>query len=74
VLRVLVVVLGGDPIVTSRRLLRKREVPLVYLEGVSLNSLAKATTVECLIELWPSWLLAGWPICSKATARPLIGS
>jgi hypothetical protein len=74
VLRVLVVVFGGDSIVTSRRFLRKREVTLVYLGGASSDALARAMTVERLIELWPSRLLVGWPVCIKSTARPLIGS
>ena len=70
----LVVVFGGDPIVTSCRFLRKREVTLVYLGGASSDALARAMTVERLIVLWPSRLLVGWPVCIKSTARPLIGS
>ena len=70
----LVVVLGGDPIVTSRRFLRQRQVTLVELEGVSSNTLARAAAVVRLIVLWPSRRLVGWPIGVKATARPLIGS
>jgi hypothetical protein len=73
VLRVLVVVLGSDLIVTSRRFLSEREVTLVYLEGASPGTLAGTTSVERLVALWPS-LLLGWPVWIKATARPLIGS
>jgi hypothetical protein len=73
VLRVLVVVLGGDPIVTSCRFLGERKVTLVYLEGASPGALAGTTSVERLVALWPS-LLLGWPVWIKATARPMIGS
>jgi hypothetical protein len=59
---------------TSRRFLRKREVTLVYLGGASSDALAGAMTVEHLIVLWSSRLLVGWPVCIKATPRPLIGS
>jgi hypothetical protein len=71
---VLVVILGGDPIVTSRRFLRKRKVTLVYLGGVSLDALARAMTGVRLIVLWPRRRLVGWPVCVEATARPLIGT
>jgi hypothetical protein len=71
---VLIVTLGGNSIVTSRRFLRKREVTLVNLEGASAHALAKATTVKRLIVLRPLRLLVGWPVCIKATARRLIGS
>ena len=71
-LRVLVVVLGGDPIVTSRRFLCEREVTLVYLEGASPGTLAGTTSVERLVALRSS--LLGWPVWIKATVRPLIGS
>ena len=74
VLRVLVVILGGYSIVTSRRFLRKREVTLVYLGGASLDALARGTAVERLIVLWASRLRVGWPVGVKATRRPLIGS
>ena len=74
VLRVLVVIFGGDPIVTSRRFLRQREVTLVYLEGASSETLARAMSAERLIVLLPSRLLMGWPVWIKATARSLIGS
>jgi hypothetical protein len=46
VLRVLVVILGGNSIVTSRCFLRQREVPLVYLERASPDSLAWAMSIE----------------------------
>jgi hypothetical protein len=59
VLRMLVVTFCGNSIVTSRRLLGKREVALVYLGGVASDSLARAMTVERLIVLWPLRLLAG---------------
>jgi len=72
-LRVLVVVLGSDPIVTSRGFLCQREVTLVYLEGASLDTLLGTMGIERLVALWPSRLL-GWPVWIKATARPLIGS
>ena len=72
-LRVLVIVLGRDPVVTSSRFLREREVTLVYLEGASPGTLAGTTSVERLVVLWPSLLLL-WPVWIKATARPLIGS
>jgi hypothetical protein len=74
VLRVLIVILGGDPIVTPRRFLRKREVTLVYLGGVSVDALPRAMTGVRLIVLWPPRRLVGWPVCIEATARPLIGS
>jgi hypothetical protein len=74
VLRVLIVIFGGNSVVTSRRFLRKREVTLVYLEGASSDALARGMTVEHLIVLWPSRLLVGWPVCVKATSRPLIWS
>lgn len=70
----LVVILGGNPIVTSRRFLCQREVALIYLEGASLDALARAMSAERLIVLLPSRLLVGWPVCIKATARSLIGS
>ena len=73
-LRVLVVILGGNSIVTSRCFLRQREVPLVYLERTSPDTLAWAMSVEGLILLWSAWRLMGGPVCVKATARPLIGS
>jgi hypothetical protein len=73
VLRVLVVVLGSDPIVTSRRFLSERKVTLIYLEGASPGTLAGTTSVERLVALWPS-LRLGWPVWIKAAARPLIGS
>jgi len=38
VLRVLVVVLGGNPIITPRRFLRQREVTLVCLGGAPLRT------------------------------------
>ena len=46
VLRMLVVILGGNTIVTSRRFLCEREVTLVYLGGGSSDALTRATTVE----------------------------
>jgi len=70
---VLVVILGGDPIVTSR-FLCEREVALIYLEGASSDTLAGAMSAERLIVLLTSRLLVGWPVCIKAAARPLIGS
>ena len=70
----LVVVFGGDPIVTSRRFLRQREVTLVNLEGASSDALAGAMTGVRLIVLWPSRRLVEWPVCIKATARRLTGS
>ena len=73
-LGVLEVTLRSNSVVTSRRFLRKREVTLVYLEGTSSDTLARALTVKRLIGLWPSRLLTGWLVCIKATARPLIGS
>jgi hypothetical protein len=74
VLRVLVVILGGDPIITSRRFLRQREVTLVHLEGASSETLARAMSAERLIVLLPSRRLMGWPVWIKATARSLIGA
>jgi hypothetical protein len=74
VLRVLVIVLGGNSIITSRRFMREREVTLVYLVGASSDTLARAMSVEILIVLLPSRRLMGRPVCIKATARPLIGS
>jgi len=74
VLRVLVVVLRGNLIVTSSRFLCEREVALIYLEGASSDTLAGAMSAERLIVLLPSRLLVGWPVCIKAAARPLIGS
>jgi hypothetical protein len=74
VFRVLVVILGSDLIVISRRFLRQREVTLVYLEGVSPDALGRAMTGARLIVLWPSWLVVGWPVWVKATARSLIWS
>jgi hypothetical protein len=70
----LVVILGGNSIVTSRRFLRQREVTLVDLGGASSDALAGAMSAERLIVLWPSRRLVGWPVWVKATARPLIGS
>jgi hypothetical protein len=55
-LRVLVVVFSGDPIITSRRFLRQREIALVYLVGISSDTLSRSLTCVCLIVLWP-WLL-----------------
>jgi hypothetical protein len=74
VLRVLVVILGGDPIITSRRFLCQREVALIDLEGASSETLARAMSAERLIVLLPSRLLMGWPVWIKATARSLLGS
>jgi hypothetical protein len=74
VLRVLVVILGGDPIITSRRFLRQREVALIYLGGASSDTLARAMSAERLIGLLPSRRLMGWPVWIKATARSLVGS
>ncbi len=74
VLRVLVVILGGDPIITSRRFLCQREVTLVNLGGASSETLARAMSAERLIVLLPSRLLMGWPVWIKATARSLLGS
>jgi hypothetical protein len=74
VLRVLVVVLGGDPIVTSRRFLRQREITLVNLGGASSDTFARAMSAERLIVLLPLRRLMGWPVWIKATARSLIGS
>ena len=70
----LVVIFGGNPVVTSRRFLRKREVTLVYLGGASSDALARTMTVKRLIVLRPSRLRVGWPVCVKAIPRPLIGS
>ena len=70
----LVVILGSNPIVTSRGLLCQREVALICLEGVSSVALAGAMSAECLIVLLSSRLLMGSPVCIKATARSLIGS
>jgi hypothetical protein len=72
VLRVLVIILGGDPIVSSRCFLRQREVTLVYLGGASSDTLARAMSVESLNLLWSSRRLVRWPVSAKATARPLI--
>jgi len=74
VLGVLIVIFGGNSILTSHRFLRKCEVTLVYLGGASSDALARAMTVEGLIVLWPSRLRLRWPVCVKATPRPLIGS
>ena len=74
VLRVLVVILGGDQVITSRRFLRQREVTLVNLEGASSDTLARAASAQRLIVLLPSRRLMGWPVRIKATARSLIGS
>jgi hypothetical protein len=74
VIRVLVIILGGYSIVTSRRFLRKREVTLVYLRGASSDALTRGMTVEDLIVLWPARLLVGWPVCVEAAPRLLIGS
>jgi hypothetical protein len=74
VLCVLVIVLGGNSIVISRRFLREREVALIYLGGISSDTLARAIGAERLIVLLPSRLLMGWPVCIEATSRPLIGS
>jgi hypothetical protein len=74
VLCVLVVILGDDPIITPSRFLRQRKVTLVCLGGTSPDALARAMSAERLILLWPPWLLVGWPVCVKATARPLIGA
>lgn len=70
----LIVIFGGNSILTSHRFLRKCEVTLVYLGGASSDALARAMTVVRLIVLWPSRLLVGWPVCVKSTARPLIWS
>ena len=73
-LRVLIVILGGNPIIASCRFLRQREVTLVYLEGASSDTLARAMSIERLILLWSSRRLVGWPVGAKAPARPLIGA
>lgn len=73
-LRMLVVILSDDPIITSRRFLSQREVTLVYLVGASSDALARAMGAEILILLWPARGLVSWPIGVRATARPLIGA
>jgi hypothetical protein len=73
VLRVLVVVLGGNSIITSRRFLREREVTLMYLGGTSQDTLARTIGPECLIMLLPSWLLMERSVCVELIARALIG-
>jgi hypothetical protein len=70
----LVVILGGDPIITPRRFLRQRQVALIYLGGAAPDTLARTMSVESLILLWSSRRLMRWPVSAKATARPLIGS
>jgi hypothetical protein len=47
-LRVLVVILRSDPIVTSRRFLRQRNVTLVYLGGSSLDTLPGTMSVYAI--------------------------
>jgi hypothetical protein len=69
----LVIVLGGNSIVISRRFLREREVALIYVSGTSSDALARAIGAERLIVLLPSRLLMDWPVCIEATTRPLIG-
>jgi hypothetical protein len=74
VLRMLVVVLRGNPIVASRCFLPQGEVTLINLGGVAADPLSRAVTVERLIVLPPSWLLTERPVFNKATARRLIRS
>jgi hypothetical protein len=49
----LVVILGGDPIITSRRFLCQREVTLVYLKGASLDTLPRAMVLSVWLRCGP---------------------
>lgn len=73
-LRMLVVVLCGNPIVASCCFSRQGEVTLINLGGVAADPLSRAVTVERLVALPPLRLLAERAVFNKAAARRLIRS
>lgn len=73
-LRMLVIVLRGNPIVGARCVARKGEVTLINLGGVAADPLGGAVSVERLVVLRPSRLLAERPVCNRAATRRLIRS
>ena len=72
--RVLVEILGGNPIVARRRFPCQGDVALEYLMGVAADLDVGAVALECLIILRNSRLLSEWTVSVEASARPLIWS
>ena len=70
--RVLVQILGGNPIAAGGRFPRQGYITLEYLVGAAADLDVGPVALKRLIALRNSWLLPERAVCVKATARPLV--